>query len=335
MQPVRWGIVGTGHMAETMATELRARQSHGHELTAVVSRASERGAAFCARHGVGVNCPTIDALATLPSVDIVYIASPHTGHAEQTATCLRAGKAVLCEKPFATNASEANRVAAAWRQNSAFLMEAMWTRFLPAIDALRAELAAERIGRVQLIVGGGAFIPSQPSSHYLTDTQRAGGVLLDAGVYLVSLASLVLGRPSNALGCAAFGPTGIDEQDAMILDYPNGAKAVLYVSMRARRPPDLEIIGDAGRIRIHAPIFRPTRLTLTDASGTEQTQEYPVAGSGYGYQLDQCAAHVRRGERECPLMPVAESLSIMHTLDAMRRQIGLQYPHESRIGETR
>jgi predicted dehydrogenase len=335
MQPLRWGIVGTGHMAEAIATELRAHRSQGHDLTAVVSRTSERGADFRARHGIGTHCPSVGALASRPDVDIVYIASPHTLHAEQAVTCLRAGKAVLCEKPFATNLSEANRVAAAWQQGSAFLMEAMWTRFLPAIDALRAELAAERIGRVQLLVGGGAFLPSLPATHYLTDLQRAGGVLLDAGVYLVALASMIMGAPSNVLASAALGTTGVDEQDAAILEYPSGARALLYVSMRARRPPDLEIIGDAGRIRVHAPIFRPTRLTITDASGSEQTLDYPVDGSGYGYQLDQCAAHVRRGDRECPLMPVAESLSVMQTMDMMRRQMGLQYPHESRIGETR
>jgi predicted dehydrogenase len=334
MQPVRWGIVGTGHMADTMAREIVALRAEGHHLAAVVSRDATRGAAFCARHGA-VYCADVATLVTRDDIDIVYVASPHTAHAEHAITCLKANKAVLCEKPFTTNTDEAQRVYAAWRSGSAFLMEAMWTRFLPAIDALRAHLASETIGRIQLVVGGGAFLPALAREHYLLDPHRAGGVLLDAGVYLVAFASLVLGTPHRVLASAVRGATGIDEQDAAILEYPNGERALVYVSMRARRAPDLELIGDGGRICVHAPVFRPTQLTVTRADGVEQRYEYPINGSGYGYQLQHCAAQIRRGERESALMPVAESLAIMQTLDTLRVQMQLSFPHESRIGVTR
>ncbi len=335
MQPLRWAIVGTGHMAETMAREIVAHQPQGHRLTAVASRDAERGADFCSRHAVPGYAPNAAALAARADVDVVYIASPHTAHAADTIACLQRGKAVLCEKPFTTNADEAERVVAAWRSGSSLLMEAMWTRFLPAVDALRAHLAAETLGRIQLVVGGGAFLPTLPPAHYLLDPQRAGGVLLDAGVYLVAFASLVLGTPDSVLASAAKGATGVDEQDVAILEYANGARALVYVSMRARRAPDLELIGEHGRIRVHAPIFRPARLTLTQADGTEQTTDYPIEGSGYGYQLRHCATLIERGERESTLMPVRESLTIMQTLDALRQRMSLQFPHEARIGVTR
>ena len=149
------------------------------------------------------------------------------------------------------------------RAQRVFLMEAMWTRFLPAIAAVRSIVAARTLGRLRLVTGGGGFIPAFDPQSPLFNPHLGGGVLLDAGVYLVSLASMLLGPPSVVLAQGELGPSGVDEQEAILLRCADGALAALYVSLQARRAPDLEILGSAGRLHIGAPVFRPTRLTLT------------------------------------------------------------------------
>jgi len=314
-------------MASTIATEIVALRDQGIDLVAVASRDAARAREFATKFGARQSLGDPAAMATLP-LDAVYIATPHVLHAEQMLASLRAGQAVLCEKPFTLNAAQAEVVVDAAADGSVFAMEAMWTRFLPAVVALRELLAAGTIGPVRMITGGGAFIPEGSQPGYLLDPALGGGVLLDAGVYLVSLASMILGTPAAVLAQGLIGETGVDEQVSMLMSYPGGAQAQLYVSMRARRSPDLEILGEAGRIRIAAPVFRPARLTLWGRDGQESVRDYPINGTGYGYQIHAVSAAVRRGERECPTMPLSESLSIMRTLDEVRRQIGLQYPSE-------
>lgn len=328
MERVRWGIVGTGRMAGTIAAEITALRDQGADLVAVASRDAHRAREFATKHGAHQSVGDPAELSAL-ALDAVYIATPHTLHAEQMLACLRAGQAVLCEKPFTLNSAEAAKVVELAGQRGVFAMEAMWTRFLPAIVALRELLAADVIGPVRMITGGGAFIPDGSQPSYLLDPNLGGGVLLDAGVYLVSLASMILGSPSGVLAQGVIGPTGVDEQIAILLSHPDGAQAQLYVSMRARRSPDLEILGERGRIRVAAPVFRPTRLTLWGRDGAETVRDYPIDGTGYGYQIHAVSTALRRGERTCATMPLSESLSIMRTLDEVRRQIGLQYPAES------
>ena len=330
MRVIRWGIMGTGHMASTVAQEMRRLRGAGIELVAVASRSRDRAAGFAARHAVAAAVDGCAALAARADVDAVYIATPHTCHADHMLACIEAGKAALCEKPFTINAAEARRIVAAARARRVFVMEAMWTRFLPALAALRAHLEAGTVGRVQLVTGGGAFQPDRTRPHYLLDRDLGGGVLLDAGVYLLSMASMLLGAPSRCQASGRIGATGVDEQDAILLDHPGGAQALLYVSLHSRRAPDLEILGDAGRIHVAAPVFRPERLTVCrNGDAAPQASEHPVEGSGYGYQLLAVAEAVRAGRQECPLMPLDESLAIMATMDGVRRQLGLSYPHET------
>lgn len=312
-------------MADTIAAELTSLREAGLELTAVASRSAAKAEAFAARHGARKHCGSYAALATDPDVDVVYVATPHTLHYENMLACVRAGKAVLCEKPFTINAREARTVADEARRHGVFVMEAMWTRFLPAAAAVRALVAGGAIGRVQMIIGGGAFIPAPDDTHYLHNKALGGGVLLDAGVYLVSMSSMILGTPSHIQVSGAIGASGIDEQDAILLDHPGGATSLLYVSLRARRPPDLEILGESSRIVIAAPVFRPASITVYAANGTAETTEYPIAGSGHGYQLREVADAVNAGRTESSVMPLAETLTIMQTLDGIRRRMALVY----------
>jgi predicted dehydrogenase len=319
-------------MASAIATELATLRHEGHELVAVASRRRQTAGDFAARHGIPHAIEGYGALAGDDRIDAVYIATPHTLHCSNMLACLAGGKAVLCEKPFTINASQAAAVIEQARRRRIFVMEAMWTRFLPAIRALRELLRADAIGRVRMVVGGGAFTPERAPGYYLFDIELGGGALLDAGVYLVSMASMLLGAPVKVLAAGTIGESGIDEQTAVTLEMADRATAMLYVSLRARRPPDFEILGERGRIRIEAPVFRPAALTVWGADGAATVHSHPIDGSGYGGQLREVAAALREGRTESAIMPLDETLSIMRTMDAARAQIGLQYPGEEPAG---
>jgi predicted dehydrogenase len=325
METVRWGIVGTGRMARTMADEIGRLASKRHALAAVASRRIGQAREFA---GGRIGCTPYESvrdLAADPGVDAVYIATPPSEHAAAMLDCIAANKAVLCEKPFTLDAAEAQRVATEANRRGVFVMEAMWTRFLPAIERLRAILAARELGAVRLVVGGGAFVPAYDPGNYLFDPRLGGGALLDAGVYLVSMASMILGSPARVLATGAVGRTGIDEQDIVVLDHGD-ASATLYISMRARRAPDFEILAEHGRIRVEPPMYRPTTLTIWDASQSQRVENHPIDGTGYGAQLEAVARALRDGSRECAAMPLAETVRIMQTMDEVRKQVRASAP---------
>ncbi|MBS0417895.1 MAG: Gfo/Idh/MocA family oxidoreductase [Proteobacteria bacterium] len=332
MRPVRWGILGTGRMAAAMAVELQNLRAQGIQLRAVASRSARAATDFASRHGIPSSYGAYPELAEDPGIDIVYVATPPSEHADHMMLCLQNHKAVLCEKPFTLSARQARLVIETARANKLFLMEAMWTRFLPAITDLRGLISRGTLGTINLIISGGAFVPDCPPSYYLLNAALGGGALLDAGVYLVSLSSMLLGAPSRVHAALDLGSGGVDEQDALMLEHDSGAKALLYVSMRSRRAPDMEIVGTQGRILVGAPVFKPSLLTLITHCGSQETREFVINGSGYGYQLLAAADALRNGQTECAIMPLAETLSIMETLDEARRQSGFRYPGEDTAG---
>jgi predicted dehydrogenase len=325
---IGWGICGTGRMASVIATELAALRGAGAELRAVGSRSLTAAQAFATRHGVPRAHASYAALAHDPDVDVVYVATPPSLHAEHTLACLEQGKAVLCEKPFARNAAEAARMIRLARERRLFLMEAMWTRFLPAVVAARETVASGTLGPVRLVVGGGGYVPAFDPKLPLFDRSLGGGVLLDAGVYLVSLTSMLLGPPTEVAAHGQLGPSGVDQQEVVMLRHGGGAQAALYVSLLTRRSPDLEILCESGRLLIDAPVFRPTRLVLRRGDAPPIVSEHPVTGSGYGGELIEVMAGIAAGRLESPVMPLDETLSVMQTLDTIRAALGLAYPGE-------
>jgi len=326
--PIRWGICGTGKMASTIAAELAALQDVGAQLCAVGSRNVEAARKFAKRHGIERAHGSYADLARDPEIDVVYIATPPSLHCENTLACIESRKAVLCEKPFALNAAETLQMIRAARERGVFLMEAMWTRFLPAIAAARALVAGGSLGPIRLVSGGGAFIPEFDPSAALFNRDLGGGVLLDAGVYLVSLASMLLGTPSEVVARGNLGRSGVDEQEAVLLQQPDGAQALLYISLATRRLPDMEIMGESGQVRIGAPVFRPTRLSITQRDEPMAVVEYPIEGTGYRGELLEVMSALAAGRKESVVMSLNESLSIMKTLDSIRAAIGLVYPGE-------
>lgn len=325
-KPVRLGIVGTGRMAQAFADALP--RAPGVVLHAVASRRQASAERFAAQFNAVSPCDGLERMLEDEAVELIYIATPHAMHCEQTLRCLEAGKHVLCEKPFAINAGEAGRMIEAARARNLFLMEAMWTRTLPAVVRLRELLADGVLGRTGVMVAGGAFMPPFDPDDYLLRPDLGGGVLLDAGVYLVSWASMLLGTPTKILATGQLGETGVDEHDAVLLEHEDGAVAQLYVSLRAKRSPDVLLIGEHGSIRAHPPVFAPRELAITLAGREEEVLALPFEGNGYQFEATEAADCIRSGRTESALMPLDESLAIMRTLDEIRRQIGLTYPME-------
>lgn len=323
-QKIRWGILGTGNIAHQFARGLSVLTDA--ELVAVGSRSQETADAFGDEFGVGRRHPSYEALANDPDVDAIYVSTPHSLHRENSLLCLDAGKAVLCEKPFTINAREAEEVVKAAREKQLFLMEAMWTRFLPALVRVRELLAERAIGDVRMVAADFGFRTNVNPKSRLFDPALGGGALLDVGVYPVSLASMILGAPARVAGLAHLGETGVDEQGAIVLGYAGGQIANLYTAVRTNTPHDARIMGTNGSIQINSPWWKPTALTVSVAGAEPEVVELPYEGNGYNYEAAEVGRCLRAGKLESDHMPLDETLAIMRTLDQIRAEWGLKYP---------
>ena len=322
---VRWGILGAGNIAKKFAQGLAS--APGAELAAVGSRTKEKADQFADQFLVPRRHVGYEALAGDDQVDVVYVATPHSLHMEHGMLCLNAGKAVLCEKPLTINAAQAEQLVACARKNGRFLMEAMWTRFLPHVAKVRQLLADGAIGQVRMVMADFGFRATPNPQGRLFNPQLGGGGLLDVGVYCVSLAHMVLGAPKAVAALAELGPTGVDEQAAMLLGYEAGPLAVLATGVRTTTPHEATIMGTDGFIRMLSPWWRPGKLMVKKA-GKEEILDVPFEGNGYNYQAVEVMNCLRQGKTESSIMPLAESLAVMRTLDRIRAQWGLKYPME-------
>jgi predicted dehydrogenase len=325
-QKIRWGILSTGYIADLFAKGLQSVPDA--ELVAVGSRSMETAEQFGDRFNIPRRYAGYEQVANDPDVDVVYIGTPHPMHRGDSLMCLQAGKAVLCEKPFAINTREAEEVVRCAREKKLFLMEAMWTRYFPVMVKVRELLAQGAIGEVRMIQCDFGFRTNFNPQHRLFAPELGGGALLDVGVYAVSLASMVLGEPTRITGMATLGETGVDEQSAFILGYAGGQLAMLSTAVRTQTPQEATIIGTEGWIRVHSKFWCPHTLTLAVKGKDEQVIKLPYEGNGYNYQAVEVGNCLRAGKLESDVMPLDETLAIMRTMDAIRAQWGLKYPME-------
>jgi dihydrodiol dehydrogenase / D-xylose 1-dehydrogenase (NADP) len=322
----RWGILGCGNIAKKFAAGLQAAE-HA-ELVAVGSRTQENADRFADLFHVPTRHASYEALVADPSVDAIYVSTPHPFHKENTILCLKAGKAVLCEKPFAVNHKDAREMVAVARSEKVFLMEAMWTRFLPITLQVRKWLAEGRIGEARMLYADFGFRTGINPEGRLFSPKLAGGGLLDVGIYPVSYASMVFGaQPSKISSQAHIGETGIDEQAAMLFGYENGALALLSCGIRIKTPHDAKIMGTDGMISVSPSFWNGTRAALT-AGGKEEVAELPHKGNGYEFEAEEVARCVRAGKIESDIIPHSETMALMETMDAIRAQCGIKYPME-------
>ena len=323
---IRWGILGPGTIAQKFATGLKAVPDA--ELTAVGSRSVERANSFADRFNIPQRHDNYRDLADNPDVDAIYVATPHPFHKACAMLCLEAGKAVLCEKPITVDARQAEELIACAREHNQFLMEAMWTRFLPVIVQVREWLADDAIGEPRLLTADHGSrkvlsIETLEGRHF--NPELGGGGLLDVGVYMIALAYMVFGTPSKITSLAHLGQTNVDEQACILLGYDTGQIANLFCAIRTETPKEARIIGTKGSI--HIPRFWEATSATLAVNGKEPVHiEIPFKENGFEYQTIEVVKCLQEGKLESDVMPLDESLSIVQTMDTIRDQWGLEYP---------
>jgi predicted dehydrogenase len=326
VEKVRWGILGTGAIARQFVQGLNSVPEA--EVLAVGSRSRASAQEFADKRSIPRRHASYDDLASDPDVDVVYIATPHPLHAENATLCLRAGKAVLCEKPFSVNAAEAERVVKLARERGLFIMEGMWTRFFPLMEEVRRLTSEGAIGEVRMLNVDFGFRAGLDPASRLFDPKLGGGALLDVGVYCVSLASMILGQPSGSVGLSHLGKTGVDEQASIVLVHEGGRLANLSIGIRTTTPQEATIMGTEGYVRIHAPWWRPKSMTIYRPGEESETVDAPVSGNGFNYEAAEVMRCLEAGNTESDVMPLDETISVMRTMDRIRATWGLRYPGE-------
>ncbi|MCA2213648.1 Gfo/Idh/MocA family protein [Jidongwangia harbinensis] len=321
-RPVRWGILGTGGIAATFATDLKLTE--GAVLAAVGSRTAEAATAFAERHGFARAHGSWADLAADDEVDVVYVATPHAFHHAAATVCIAGGKHVLCEKPMTLDLASSTELVRAARSRGVFLMEAMWMRCNPAIRRIVELIADGAIGEVTAVHADFGLQGPFPATHRLMDPAQGGGALLDLGVYPVNLAHLILGAPTEVRAWAQLSPDGVDQNTGLLFGYPSGAVAALTCSLVGATGNVATITGTTGRIQLPPDFYMPRTFTLHRGS---EAEVFDLDFPGRGYQFE--AAEVQRclaaGELESPLMPQDTTLEIMGLLDDVREQIGVRY----------
>jgi predicted dehydrogenase len=322
---VRWGIAATGGIAQRFATGLS--ETDDAETVAVASRTVERAEEFGAEFDIPHRHGSYEALAEDPDVDVVYVASPHSRHEADTLLFLEAGKHVLCEKPFALNEAQARRMVDTARERDLFVMEAIWSRFLPAYVRLGELLADGVIGDVVSVDADfGIRFPYDPM-HRLFDLALGGGALLDLGIYPLQLATLVLGPPRDVHAVANLTEGGADEHVAAVLAHEPGALSTIRAATQVTLACTARISGTEGVIDL--PIFMhcPSSLSVSTIAGVD-VHDVPIVGEGLRYQVAEVHRCIAAGELESPVIPHAETLLLARTMDRIRAQVGVRYPGE-------
>ena len=322
----RWGILASGGIAQAFARDLS--YFNNHIVAAVGSRSQESADAFAAEFPGCTAYSSYEALVADPSLDAIYVASPHPYHVSNTVLALNAGKPVLCEKPFTINAAEAREMKAAADANGVALMEAMWARFLPHMHKVREILASGILGQIWAVEADHGQRLSDYANPRHWEPSLGGGALLDLGIYPISFAHMVLGVPNKISASATFTDKGVDASSSVIFDYKDGAQAILTSNMMVSTPCRATICGTLGKIEIDRTFYNPASMRVIMHDGT--TTEYPSDYKGHGLreQAAEFERVVRNGEKSSSILTPDESILIMESLDEVRRQIGLTYPSE-------
>lgn len=324
---IRWGILGCGKIARKFASDLQLLNNAS--LEAVASRDGENAAAFAKDFNATKSYGGYTAFLESPDIDVVYVATPHGLHYEHVMLCLQYGKAVLCEKAFALNTQQAKAMIAKARERKVFLMEALWSKFIPSYKKLMTLKQEGALGNIQSVLINFGFIPQPPVSNRLFDPALGGGTLLDIGIYNVFYALSVLGKPDSIEASMTPAPTGIDEQCAILFKYNNGAFAQLISSYSSYLATEADFNGDKGRVRLTHRFYTPDAALefYPDRADSRQILELEKsAGFGYHYEAAHVGECLRQGLTESPVMTHADTILLMETMDEIRRKAGIKYP---------
>jgi predicted dehydrogenase len=320
---IHWGIIGIGRIAEKFASDLATVENA--TLAAVASTSLERAEAFATKHQAEFAYGSYEELFDTPHLDAVYIATPHTSHAKCTILCLNKGVAVLCEKPFAMNEEEVQSMINLAHEKKTFLMEALWTRFLPSTKKVLELIESGIIGDIKTLNADFGFIPPFFPERRVLNPDFGGGAFLDIGLYPAFLALLILGYPTTILAASTKGPTDVDETTSFIYQYGNKAIANLSCTFGANTETEAVIYGTLGQINIKRKFHESKELSYKLINGKEETFQFPRETFGYNFEIEEVNDCLRKGKLESDLWPLSESLKFIQLLDKTREKAGIVY----------
>jgi predicted dehydrogenase len=326
---VRWGVAGPGPIAGKVMGDL----VHVPDavLTAVGSRSAGRAQAFAAAHAalaghgqVPVAHGSYRALLGDPDVDVVYVATPHPRHRALALAALAAGKAILVEKSFTVTPAATREIVAAARAAGRFAMEAMWTRFCPAVARLRELVADGAIGEVRTVTADlGARRPVDPAT-LSYDPEQGDGLLFHLGVYPVSFAQMLLGAPESVVAHGTVHSSGADVEESVLLRYPGGRSAQLFASLRSPAPGQARVLGTAGWIGVPPRFHHPSRIVLHRPGHDPQIIDAPLTGAGYAHELIEVTERVGGSHTESEVMPLADTVAVQDVMGEIAAQLGMR-----------
>ena len=321
--PLRWGIAATGSIAASMCEALRTLP--GADITAVGSRSQDSADHFAQRFEIPRAHGSYESLWADEDVDIVYIASPHSHHHAMTIAALDAGKHVLCEKAFAVNAAQAREMVDAAARNDRFLMEAMWTWFIPAVVDIRRRVLDGEIGELRVVEADfGIPIHDPDGRHRRIDL--AGGAMLDLGIYPVTFGRFLAGDPVGVQVSGTLGDSGVDTTVAGVVTYTGGALGVFHTTLDALTNGRASVYGTLGRIDVDAPFWHPASFTVR--LNGQEALHVEMPNQGLAHEAAHAMERIRDGHRESDVITLATSVSTMELLDDIRAQLGVVYPEE-------
>ena len=328
-EEIRWGVVGPGRIADKVVQDFAVVD--GARVCAVASRSIDRARAFAERHGIERAYGSYADVLADPEVDVLYVATPHPQHHAVAMAALRAGKALLIEKAFtATTAGTAEIVDLA-RETGRFVMEAMWTRFQPAVVALRELVADGAIGEVRSVQADLGVAKEYDPTDRLFDLAQGGGALLDLGVYVVNFAQMLLGTPSRVTAAGSLFPSGADAEASLLLDHGDGRTATLTISLRNALPGQARVFGTTGWIDVLPRFHHPTTIVLHRAGAEPETITRQPVGQGYAHELTEVTECLRAGRSESTVMPLADTLAVQTVLGEAAEQLGVRLAEDPAV----
>ncbi|XP_004767421.2 trans-1,2-dihydrobenzene-1,2-diol dehydrogenase [Mustela lutreola] len=329
---VRWGIVSVGFISSDFTTVLRTLPRSEHQVVAVAARDLSRAKEFARKHDIPKAYGSYEELAKDPNVEVAYIGTQQVQHKAAVLLCLAAGKAVLCEKPMGTNSAEVREMVAEARSRGLFLMEGIWTRFFPAIEALRSAVSQGALGSLR--VARAEFGKDLTGIPRIIDKAQAGGALLDFGIYCVQFISMVFGgqKPEKISAMGRLYETGVDDTVTVLLQYPGELQASFTCSICAPLSNTASVSGTKGMAQVLEPFWCPTELVVKG-----EHKEFPLPptpgkefnfpnGAGMVYEAKHVRECLRKGLKESPVMPLVESELLADILEEVRKAIGVTFP---------
>jgi predicted dehydrogenase len=329
MSSVRWGIAGPGRIAEKVAADFA--HVPDAELVAVGSRSAQRAGEFAARHGIARALGSYADLVADAGVDAVYIATPHPQHRALAVACLDAGKAVLVEKAFTATVAGAESVVEASQSRGVFAMEAMWTRFQPAMTVLRGWVDDGAIGEVRGVQADLGVVREFDPSDRLFAPELGGGALLDLGVYVVSFAQWLLGVPSRVRCAGTLGRSGVEEEASLLVEFVSGATATLSTSLHSPMPGQARVFGTGGWIDVLPRFHHPDTVILHRPDAEPERVTRAPTGGGYSHELAEVTEGVLAGRAESAVMPLADTLTVQRILEDAAAQLGITWAEDDSV----